>query len=119
MSKRKNFTKKALSAWLKIEVRRGGKLYRQEYKRGIPEGPVTEVGQADGTGTTITFLPDQEIFGRVNYDFDTLSERIREMAYLNRALELSLSDQRKDKDTTFYFEGGITSFVRHLNKLTL
>src|SRR3972149_1293510 len=74
----------ALSSWLSAEVKRDGKLYRQEYRQGIPQGDVVEVGSAEGTGTTITFLADEKTFGKYNYDFDTLSERLREMAYLNR-----------------------------------
>ncbi len=106
----------ALSSWLEVIIRRDGKRYRQEYKKGIPQGEVTEIGQATDTGTTITFLADEEIFGKINYDFNTLSERLREMAYLNRELEICLLDKRGDTEKTFYFEGGITGFVRHLNR---
>ncbi len=106
----------ALSSWLEVIIRRDGKRYRQEYKKGIPQGEVTEIGQATDTGTTITFLADEEIFGKINYDFNTLSERLREMAYLNRALEICLLDKQGDTEKTFYFEGGITGFVRHLNR---
>ncbi len=106
----------ALSSWLKVNVSRDGKLYQQEYRQGIPQGEVTEVGETSGTGTTITFLADEGIFGKVNYDFNTLSERLREMAYLNKGLEICFRDERKDSERTFYFEGGITGFVRHLNR---
>lgn len=106
----------ALSSWLRVNVRRNGKLYQQEYRRGIPQGEVSEVGQASDTGTTITFVADEEIFGKVNYDFDTISERLREMAYLNKGLEIRLKDERRDSEKTFYFEGGITSFIRYLNR---
>ncbi|MEE8598728.1 MAG: DNA gyrase subunit B, partial [Dehalococcoidales bacterium] len=106
----------ALSFWLKVNIKRDGKLYEQEYRQGIPQSEVAEVGQASDTGTTITFLADEEIFGRVNYDFNTLSERLREMAYLNKELEICLKDERKDSEKTFYFEGGITGFIRHLNR---
>ena len=106
----------ALSSWLEVIIRRDGKRYRQEYKKGIPQGEVTEIGQATDTGTTITFLADEEIFGKINYDSNTLSERLREMAYLNRELEICLLDKRGDTEKTFYFEGGITGFVRHLNR---
>ena len=106
----------ALSSQLKINVQRNGKLYQQEYQQGIPQGEVTETGKARTTGTTVTFLADEKIFGQAIYDFNTLSERIREMAYLNKALEISLKDERKDREQTFYFEGGITGFVRHLNR---
>ncbi len=106
----------ALSAWLKVQVRRDGKIYQQEYQRGISQNEVTVVGEANDTGTTITFLPDEEIFGKFKYEFTTLSERMREMAYLNKGLEISLREERTDSECTFYFEGGITSFVRHLNR---
>ncbi len=106
----------ALSSRLKINVRRDGKLYEQEYRQGIPQAEVLEVGKADGTGTTITFLADEEIFGKAKYDFNVVSEQLREMAYLNRELEISLIDESKDCEKTFYFEGGITGFVRHLNR---
>ena len=106
----------ALSSWLRVNIRRDGKLYEQNYRQGIPEGEVTAVGQASDTGTTITFLADGEIFDRVSYNFDALSERLREVAYLNKGLEMSLRDERKDSEQTFYFEGGITSLVRHLNR---
>jgi len=111
----------ALSSYFCCNVRRDGKVYQQEYRQGIPQGPVTEIGKADGTGTTITFYADEEIFGKAGYDFDIISERIREMAYLNRGLQITIKDERtgdenSHKEQTFYFEGGITSFVRHLNR---
>jgi DNA gyrase subunit B len=106
----------ALSAWLRVSIRRDGKEYQQEYRQGIPQAEVTEVGSTSDTGTTITFLADEEIFGKVGYEFGTLSERLREMAYLNKELEICLRDEKKDDEKTFYFEGGITGFVRHLNR---
>ncbi len=106
----------ALSAWLKVNVRRDGKLYEQNYQRGIPQGAVTAVGSASDTGTTITFLADEGIFDRIGYSLDTLGERLREVAYLNKGLEIYLRDEKEDCETTFYFEGGITSLVRHLNR---
>jgi len=106
----------ALSSYVCCEVRRDDKLYRQEYQKGIPQGPVTEVGPAEGTGTTITFVADQEIFGENVYDFEILSDRMREVAYLNSGLEIKIIDERDDRELTFYFEGGIAGFVRHLNR---
>ena len=106
----------ALSSWLRVNVRRDGKLYQQEYREGIPEEEVKVVGESNDTGTTITFIADEEIFGQAKYDFDVLSERLREMAYLNKGLEICFKDERKEHEKTFYFEGGITSFVRHLNR---
>ncbi len=106
----------ALSSWLRVDVRRDGKLYQQEYRQGIPRGGVEEVGEASDTGTTITFLPDEEIFGKAEYDFNTISQHLRELAYLNKGLEICIKDESKDCEKTFYFEGGITGFVRHLNR---
>ncbi len=107
----------ALSEWLTVDVHRDGKIYHQEYDRGIPRAGVAPVGKTDGRGTCITFLADAEIFGRASYDFDTIRERLREIAYLNRGLEISLTDERRGVEgLTYYFEGGITSYVRHLNR---
>jgi DNA gyrase subunit B len=106
----------ALSEWMSVDVRRDGKLYHQEYKRGIPVAPVEIVGKAEDTGTTTTFLPDKQIFTTLDYDFDTVSERLREMAYLNKGVEISLFDEEKNQERTFYFEGGIAGFIRHLNR---
>jgi len=106
----------ALSSWLKVNVKRDGYIYEQLYQRGIPQGDVSRVGQADDTGTSTTFLADEEIFGTISYDFDTLCERLREVAYLNKELELSIHDKESDREMTFYFEGGINSLVRHLNR---
>ncbi len=106
----------ALSSRLKVNVRRDDKQYEQDYKRGISQGKLKVVGEASDTGTTITFLADEQIFGDAKYNFNTLCERLREMAYLNKGLEISIRDERKDEERTFYFEGGITSFVRHLNR---
>jgi len=106
----------ALSSRVCCRVKRNGKIYQQEYRQGIPQGEVAEVDKASETGTTIVFYADEEIFGQAGYDFDTLSERIREMAYLNKELEITIRDEKKDRELTFYFEGGITGFVRHLNR---
>jgi DNA gyrase subunit B len=106
----------ALSTWLRAEVRRDGKLYRQEYRRGKPVGKVEPVGLADGTGTTVTFMADNTIFEAIDYSFETLAMRFREVAYLTRGLRIRFRDLRAGKELSFYFEGGITSFVRHLNK---
>jgi DNA gyrase subunit B len=104
----------ALSSWLKVEVKRDGKLYRQEYRQGTPLGEVAAVGEAEDTGTITTFLADTEIFGRIDYDFETVAERLRELAYLNKGLEISLEFKNggEDWERTFYFEGGISSLVR-------
>lgn len=106
----------ALSSWLSVNVKRDGKLYEQRYQRGIPQGTVSAIGEACDTGTIITFLADESIFGKLSYNFDTLSERLREVAYLNKELEICLRDEQREREKTFYFEGGITSLVRHLNR---
>ncbi len=109
----------ALSEWCKVEVCRGGKLYRQEYERGVPKAPVKQVGACDPErhGTTTSFLADSKIFtDGVDYNFEALAQWFRETAYLTRALRLTLIDERSDRQLTFYFEGGIVSFVRHLNR---
>jgi DNA gyrase subunit B len=106
----------ALSSFFKANVKRNGHLYQIDFCRGIVQNSMKIVGDAQGTGTTITFHADAEIFGDIGYDFNTLSERFREMAYLNKGLEIYFRDERTDQEKTFYFEGGITSFVRHLNR---
>ncbi len=106
----------ALSAWMEVEVKREGHLHRQRYERGIPTGPVEVVGSAEGTGTTTTFLADKEIFEKIDYKFEALAQRFREMAFLSRGLTIRFHDERDDRQMSFYFEGGITSFVRYLNK---
>lgn len=106
----------ALSSWLNAEVRREGKIYRQKYERGAPVCDLEVVGDTDETGTTITFMADTDIFSEVNYDFETICQRLKELAYLNKNLEISLKDERSDQEVTFLFEGGIASLVSRVNK---
>jgi len=108
----------ALSRWMEVEVKRGGFIYRQRYERGKPVTPVKKVGRTDdnATGTTVHFLPDKEIFREINYKFETLAQRFREMAFLTKGLTIKFRDERTDQEMTFYFEGGILSFIRYLNK---
>jgi DNA gyrase subunit B len=106
----------ALSVWLRAEVKRQGKIWCQEYKRGTPTCGLKETGVTEDTGTTVTFMADAEIFGEVNYHFDTLCERLKELAYLNKTLEIQFKDERVDREATFYFEGGVASMVRRFNK---
>ncbi len=106
----------ALSEWVSIDVKRDGKVHHQEYKRGVPVAPVKIIGNAEDTGTTTTFLADKQIFTELAYNFETICERLREMAYLNKGVEISIVDEINDRNKTFYFEGGIASFVRHLNR---
>jgi DNA gyrase subunit B len=106
----------ALSSHLTAEVRRDGKLYKQEYKQGNPLGEVKEVGKAEGTGTKISFLPDPEIFPDRNFVFETVVNRARQQAYLTKGVTIRILDERDGKRTMFYFEGGIKSYVQHLNR---
>jgi len=106
----------ALSSWLKAEVKRQGKLYRQEYRQGVPQGDVEIAGDAQDTGTSISFLADKEIFENIDYDFDVACQRLRELAYLNKGVEIALKDERNNQEKAFYFDGGIASFIRRLNR---
>ncbi|NUM48908.1 MAG: DNA topoisomerase (ATP-hydrolyzing) subunit B [Anaerolineales bacterium] len=110
----------ALSEWFEAQVYRDGKIYHQRYERGYPVKPVTEIGKAPNgqTGTRQTFKFDPEIFKEsgLDYRFETLIQRFREMAFVTKGVTLRLVDERADREMTFYFEGGVTSFVRYLNK---
>lgn len=105
----------ALSSWMAVVVRREGKMFRQEYSAGKPTSDVDVIGKSKETGTRTTFQADPSIFPSVQFDFDVLMARLREMAYLNRALRIRLYEEATGRELTFYFEGGISSFVRHLN----
>lgn len=108
----------ALSEWLEVTVRRDGKIYHQRYERGVPVTPVETIGETtpDDHGTETVFLPDRLIFRSLDYQSDVLLQRFREVAYLTSGLTIHFVDERTDLDMTFYFEGGIVSFVRHLNR---
>jgi len=109
----------ALSEWCEVEVKRDGKKHFQRYERGYPKGPVTIIGNTSlkETGSRTTFKFDPEIFkGELDYRFDTLSQRFREMAFVTRGVTIYFRDARISREMTFYFEGGITSFVRYLNR---
>ncbi len=107
----------ALSSRLVAEVIRDGYRWRQSFLRGTPTGDVERVGKAEGHGTTVSFWPDAEIFEETEFRFDTLSKRMREMAFLNAGLSITLTDERADQPTTekYLFQGGIRDFVSHLN----
>ena len=106
----------ALSEWLVAEVQRDGKVYRQEFARGVPQGDVTVGGESSHTGTTISFLPDSEIFEETEFSAQTLVQRLRETAFLTRALRITLTDERAGGETTeYYYEGGIKDFVAYTN----
>lgn len=107
----------ALSEWLEAIVVRDGKIYRQRYERGVPVTGVEVIGRSTQRGTTITFRPDETIFkSGIDYKFETLAQRFREMAFLTRKLTIYFRDERDDREMTFYFEGGIRSFVSYLNR---
>lgn len=106
----------ALSTKVIAEVKLNGKLHRQVFTRGVPESDVQVVGKAEGTGTTIRFYPDETIFETVEFNYNTILERLRHEAYLTKGVHTKLNDERTGKRYSFYFEGGIQSYVKHLNK---
>ncbi len=109
----------ALSEWMTTEIKRDGKLWQQNYRRGVPQGKIQQIGKvkADDTGTSQSFKFDKQIFTEdIDYKFDTLVQRFREMAFVTRGVTIQFVDERNDREMTFYFEGGITSFVRYLNR---
>ncbi|MBN1152513.1 MAG: DNA topoisomerase (ATP-hydrolyzing) subunit B [Dehalococcoidia bacterium] len=105
----------ALSLRTRVEVRRNGKVYCQEYQRGVPTSDISIIGECDTTGTWTTFLADSEIFEDINYDFDVTAQRLREMTFLNKGITVHLTDKRIDEERTYYFEGGIASYVARLS----
>src|SRR5438094_5950245 len=107
-----NFLSERLQVWVHL----GGKVYHQEYARGVPKGAVKPVGKTDHTGTIVRFWPDPQIFPDTKFEREVIQRRLREMAYLNKKLEIALADEAQGLTTTFYFEGGIVAFVRALNR---
>ena len=106
----------ALSKWLEVKICQGGYQYQQEYKRGIPQYDLKQIGLADRTGTTITFAPDPEIFEDLIYSKETLSARLRELAFLNKGLAITLIDERDGSETLYQYSGGVEDFVKYINK---
>ena len=107
----------ALSEWLEVTIYQDGKIHQQPYQRGNPSEPLKVTGETKKRGTLIHFLPDAQIFTETtSFSFDTLSARLRELAFLNKKVRISISDERTNKAHDFYFEGGIVSFVKHINK---
>ena len=106
----------ALSEWLDVEIKQNGKVFQQHFDRGVPAGALAVVGKTKGRGTKITFKPDAEIFETTEFSYDVLSQRLREMAFLNNGLKISIQDESTDKKQEFLYKGGIVSFVEHLNK---
>ncbi len=106
----------ALSEWLAVEIRRDGFVWTQGYERGAPKGPLAKGKAAKGTGTTVTFLPDLEVFDDIDFKFSTLSQRLREMAFLTKGLRISLADERSEgQQAVHLYKNGIKDFVRHIN----
>ena len=106
----------ALSEWLEVEVKRDGKIYHQRYERGFPVTELKVIGTTNSTGSRVSFKPDSEVFDELEYSFDILEHRLRELAFLNKGIKISLKDERDGTEKTFQYEGGIISFVKHLNK---
>jgi DNA gyrase subunit B len=106
----------ALSEWLEMEIWRGGKVFQQYYEQGYPKTEFSEVGKTHKTGTKIRFMPDSSVFDEVVFNFETLSQRLRELAFLNRGLHIAITDEREERNHEFYYEGGLNSFVEYLNK---
>ena len=108
----------ALSTNMEVKVKRDGKIHEITFEKGVTKEPLKVVGQTDKTGTLVHFVPDAEIFDETVYDYDTLRHRLRELSFLNRGITIILTDERPEevRQETFYFEGGISSFVEHLNR---
>ncbi len=106
----------ALSKFCSVEIHRNGKVYRQTYERGIPTSKLEVIGTTDHTGTKITFRADEEIFKQVDYKFDILANRLRELAFLNRSLKITLTDERSGKTEEYAYEGGLNEFVKYLDE---
>jgi DNA gyrase subunit B len=106
----------ALSETLEVEIKRDGKVYQQSYKRGEPQGSLKEVGKSKERGTRVTFKPDTQIFETIEFSFDILSQRLRELAFLNRGVKITIEDERTQKKHELFYKGGIVSFVEHLNR---
>jgi DNA gyrase subunit B len=106
----------ALSDWLDLEIWRDGEVWEQSYEKGIPTTKLKASGKTKKTGTKVTFHPDPSIFDTINFSFDTLQQRLRELAFLNKGLKITLDDERSGKKAEFRFTGGISEFVKHLNR---
>jgi DNA gyrase subunit B len=108
----------ALSEWMQVEIKRDGKIYRQEYECGIPKYKVKEVGtyKRNESGTIVTFMPDRSIFKTTKFKFDTLAERMKELAYLNKSIAITLRDDREGEEETYHYKGGLVEFVKYLDE---
>jgi len=106
----------ALSEWLEVEVRRDGTIYHQRYERGQTASPLEKIGKCKGTGTKVTFFPDATIFSTIKFEWDILANRLRELAFLNRGVEIRFAQEEPRREEVFMFKGGTVEFVQHLNK---
>lgn len=106
----------ALSEWLEVEIRRDGQVYHQRYERGVPVSKLETIGRTKGTGTKVTFFPDRQIFQTTEFNWDILSARLRELAFLNRGLEIKLRQEVPSREETYFYKGGLVEFVEHLNR---
>ena len=107
----------ALSEWCKVHVYRDGEVWEQSYKRGVPDDQVKPVGKSKKNGTKVTFLPDSEIFKKVQYNFETLANRLRDLAFLNKGLHITLKDEREEgRETVFHYKGGLVEFVKYIDE---
>ena len=106
----------ALSEWLELEIKQNGQVFQQRYERGVPLAPLAVTGTTSATGTKITYKPDNTIFEDFDFSYDILSQRLRELAFLNGGLRITIQDERTEKKQAFLYEGGIVSFIEYLNK---
>jgi DNA gyrase subunit B len=106
----------ALSAWLEVRIKRQGKLHVQRYERGVPTGPIKMDGEAQGTGTTIRFMPDTQIFESIQFSYETLSGRMRELAFLNKGLRVTIAEPKANQSNSYKFDGGIVEYVQFMNR---
>src|SRR5438270_3282715 len=106
----------ALADWLELEISRDGGVWEQTYEKGKPTSKLKQTGKTRKTGTKVTFHPDPSIFDKTSFGYDTLAQRLRELAFLNKGLKITLADERSEKNTEFRFTGGIVEFVKHLNR---
>src|ERR1035437_8171618 len=106
----------ALSEWLEVEVRRDGKIHRQRYEGGAPGNPLEVIGASTGTGTKITFSPDNTIFSTTHFEWDILANRLRELAFLNSGVEIQFNQEDPEREETFHFSGCMVEFVGYLNR---
>ena len=106
----------ALSEYLEVEIKRDNKIYKQRYEKGKTVTQLEIIGNSEETGTKVTFLPDKSIFSTLEFNYDLLATRLKELAFLNKGLKLSIKDERNNREDVFYYEGGIISFVQELNK---